>query len=96
MKTAEEFFRQKLKEQSPSQEIVTLSSTIITVEQAMRWAHEYANLKTEFHVTAALRVIAEKDMSEITYWSGNPYSGEGSDYISEEKILNAYPLENIK
>ena len=41
MITAEEFFRDKLKYSSPFQE-VTLSQQFINAEQAMRWAHEFA------------------------------------------------------
>ena len=99
MKTAEEFFRQKLKEQSPFQEIVTLSQVLITAEQGMRWAHEYAKLKTEFHVTAALKVASEKGriIDDPYSYTGNTGSEYPPDSIlDKESILNAYPLENIK
>lgn len=52
---------------------------------------EFAKL----HVEAALRAVHEKGIDHITEWSGNPYTGEGSDGLSEEKILKAYPLTNI-
>lgn len=41
MITAEEFFRNKIKEQAPNREIVTLSQEVITAEQGMQWAHEF-------------------------------------------------------
>ena len=44
MKTAEEFFRNKIKEQNPNIEIVNLSQELITAEQGMRWAHEFKQL----------------------------------------------------
>jgi hypothetical protein len=43
--TAEEFFRNKIKELSPCRAVITLSQEIITAEQAMRWANEFAKLK---------------------------------------------------
>lgn len=44
MITAEEFFRNKIKEQNPNIEIVNLSQELITAEQGMRWAHEFKQL----------------------------------------------------
>ena len=45
METPEEFFRNKIKEQNPNKEIVTLSQELITAEQGMRWAHEFNQLR---------------------------------------------------
>lgn len=45
--TTEEFFRNKLKEQTPFKEVVTLSQKLITAEQGMRWANEYAKLEVK-------------------------------------------------
>jgi hypothetical protein len=45
--TAEEFFRNKLKELNPFQQVVTLSGELITAEQGMRWAHEFADTRHE-------------------------------------------------
>ena len=42
METAEEFFRTKIKEQHHSGKEVTLATEVITAEQGMRWAHQYA------------------------------------------------------
>jgi len=42
MVTAEEFFRNKIKEKNPNIAVVTLSRELITAEEGMRWAHEYA------------------------------------------------------
>ena len=44
MITAEEFFRNKIKEQNPNREVITLSQELITAEQGMRWAHEFKQL----------------------------------------------------
>lgn len=44
MITAEEFFRNKIKEQNPNKEVVTLSQELITAEQGMRWANEFKQL----------------------------------------------------
>lgn len=42
--TAEEFFRNKLKELQPFKEVITLNNEMITAEQGMRWAHELKQL----------------------------------------------------
>ena len=44
MITAEEFFRNKIKELHPNKEVVTLSQELITAEQGLRWAHEFKQL----------------------------------------------------
>lgn len=44
MITAEEFFRNKIKEQNPNREVITLSQEVITAEQGTRWAHEFKQL----------------------------------------------------
>jgi hypothetical protein len=41
-KTAEEFFRGKIKQANPDKEVITLSRETITAEAGMRWAHEFA------------------------------------------------------
>lgn len=43
-KTAEEFFRKKIKELQPFREVITLANEMITAEQGMRWAHEFKQL----------------------------------------------------
>ena len=43
--TAEEFFRNKMKEKNPFIETITLSNYLITAEEAMRWAHEFSQLE---------------------------------------------------
>jgi hypothetical protein len=53
---------------------------------------EFAKL----HVQAALEAIANGTLNDISSWDGNPYTGEGSEYLDRDKILNAYPLTNIK
>lgn len=42
MITAEEFFRNKIKELHPKAKNITLHWETITAEQGLRWAHEYA------------------------------------------------------
>ncbi len=42
--TAEEFFRKKIKEKYPHQQIVTLADNLITAEDGMRWAYEFSQL----------------------------------------------------
>ena len=51
---------------------------------------------TKLHLKAQARAIEETGISNITTWYGNPYSGEGSESLDLEKILNVYPLDNIK
>ena len=71
-KTAEEFFRQKIKEMSPFQQCITLSGELITAETGMRWAHEYAEY--------VLGVAAEKATIQ--------YDEVGSLEVSKESIIN--------
>lgn len=42
--TAEEFFRDKIKQLQPNKEVITLANEMITAEQGMRWAHEFKKL----------------------------------------------------
>lgn len=44
MITAEDFFRNKIKEKNPNIGVVTLSRELITAEEGMRWAHEFKQL----------------------------------------------------
>lgn len=44
MITTEEFFRNKIKEETQLKEPITLSQIILNAEQTMRWANEYAKL----------------------------------------------------
>lgn len=61
-----------------------------------RTAEAFAIEFAKLHVEAALKAVHEKGLDHITEWEGNPYTGEGSDSLSEEKLLKTYPLENIK
>jgi len=45
--TAEEFFRNKIKEETQLKEPITLSQIILNAEQTMRWANEYAKLEVK-------------------------------------------------
>lgn len=53
---------------------------------------EFAKL----HVKAALDSVYNAGLDGVTTWFGNPYTFEGSDYLSQTKIHKTYPLENIK
>ena len=44
MKTAEEFFRDKIRELEPNKAVIALRHEIVNAEQAMRWAHEFKEL----------------------------------------------------
>lgn len=55
-------------------------------------AVEFAKL----HVKQAAQSIYNTGLDDITTWEGNPHTGEGSDYLDLNKILNAYPEDNIK
>lgn len=46
VKTAEEFFRSKIKELKPNQQWITLSQELVSAELSMRWAHEFASQST--------------------------------------------------
>ena len=83
--TAEEFFKSTI----PKYQSV---SEFMTDGDIFYQAREFAKL----HVKAALEAIYEKGLNELTTWDGNPFTGEGSDYLNEDKILNAYPETNIK
>ena len=50
----------------------------------------------KYHVEQAARMYENRGLYDITTWSGNPYTGEGSDYLDVNKMLKGYPLENIK
>lgn len=53
---------------------------------------EFAKL----HVTQALNAVYEKGVNDLTEWCGDPYTGEGSDYLNRDKVLNSYPLTLVK
>lgn len=53
---------------------------------------EFAKL----HVDAAIKSIYNVGVNDVTEWSGNPYTGEGSYYLCLEQLEKQYPLDNIK
>lgn len=53
---------------------------------------EFAKL----HRKAIIDEIYEKGLDGLTTWDGNPYTGEGSDYLDKELLLKAYPEDLIK
>lgn len=67
MITAEEFFRNKIKEQNPNREVVTLSQELITAEQGMRWAHEFKQLHLHDVVGQSEQLICPCCGSDKTY-----------------------------
>ena len=99
MKTAEELFRDKIKELHPHMKSITLSNVLITAEQGMRWAQEYSVLKARFHVEKALKQTSKKVICGLEY---SHHEGEFEDIpvyeatVDKKSILNAYPLTNIK
>lgn len=61
--------------------------------------NEVYHLMVDFakmHREAIIQTIFEKGLSELTEWCGNPYNGEGSDYLSLELLEKAYPQDKIK
>jgi ribosomal protein L37AE/L43A len=63
MLTAEEFFRNKIKELHPNKKVVTLSQELITAEQGLRWAHEFK----ELHLKIAASQSEQLDCVECDY-----------------------------
>ena len=61
MITAEEFFRNKIKELHPNKEVVTLSQELITAEQGLRWANEFKQL----HLHAIMGSFDHKNIERI-------------------------------
>lgn len=51
---------------------------------------------TKAHVEQALRAVYNEGLDGVSSWSGNPYTGEGSDYLDLDKILKVYPESKIK
>jgi hypothetical protein len=85
--TVDEFYLQKAKELHSDPEDMP--------QWMIEAANEYAILKAKLHVEAALKAVYDGGLDGITSWDGNPYTGEGSDYLDQDKLLNAYPLTNI-
>jgi len=53
---------------------------------------EYANLKSEYYVTEALKAASE---SAVIFMPTHAHL-HGSKNVSKDSILNSYPLTNIK
>lgn len=75
MITAEEFFRNKIKEQNPNREVVTLSQELITAEQGMRWAHEFKQLHLH-------DVVGQSEQFKC-HSCGTNHSGKNDDQLFE-------------
>lgn len=60
MITAEEFFRNKIKEKNPNIEIVTLNRELITAEEGMRWAHEFKQLHLHDVVRRSEQLVCDE------------------------------------
>ena len=69
MITAEEFFRNKIKEQNPNREVITLSQELITAEQGMRWAHEFKQLHLHSVVGRSEQLSCETCIFNTHSWS---------------------------
>lgn len=84
MITAEEFFRNKIKEQKPNREVITLSQELITAEQGMRWAHEFKQLHLHDVVgQSELLLDFAKYMNKFTP-SPNLEESEINDYLKQK------------
>lgn len=60
--TAEEFFRNKIKEVNPLATSITLSTIGMTAEKAMRWAKEYADYFAKWQQE---RMYSEEEVLEL-------------------------------
>ena len=58
----------------------------------IQWGIEF----TKLHIVACKEEIYNKGLDGLVKWGGNPYTGEGSDYLDKDSIMNTYPLEKIK
>lgn len=68
--TAEEFFRNKVRELNPDQAVITLSREMITAEQGLRWAHEFHELKNGWiSVKDKMPELGEKVLIELQHWN---------------------------
>ena len=85
MITAEEFFRNKIKELCPNQEVVTLSQELITAEQGLRWAHEFKQL--HLHAVSGSLPIAE--LEEFFYEMGEDW------HLWDKEEQGQYPVQRI-
>ena len=85
MITAEEFFRNKIKEKNPNIEVVTLSRELITAEEGMRWAHEFKQL----HLHAVNRRSEQlKAFIEWQKWDyKKPYDTPTDEIIKDYESL---------
>ena len=62
--TAEEFFRNKIKEETQLKEPITLSQIILNAEQTMRWAHEFSQIEVKNALERACENV-KYDYSDI-------------------------------
>lgn len=72
--TAEEFFRKKIKEKCPNQEIVTLANNLITAEDGMRWAYEFSQLPQQ--------EISDEEIQEAVLFCNVPKESNLEDYTN--------------
>lgn len=82
--TAEEFFRNKLKELHPNREVISLAYEMISAEQGMRWAHEFNQLHLHDVISCAKCGAVEVDaMTPRTV-----YACGSSDYDQRPNTFN--------
>ena len=103
METAEEFFRNKIKELNPNQAVITLSNEVIFAEQAMRWAKEYSDQQSkakdgeiallEVQLKSSKQDVAE--LKEVLKASEKNYVGKNSELQSRIDKLELCLLEFI-
>jgi hypothetical protein len=65
--TAEEFFRKKIKEKYPHQEVVTLADNLITAEDGMRWAYEFSQLPQPMRFHCVSKEISDEEIEDIAW-----------------------------
>ena len=89
--TAEEFFRNKLRDEYVGNKHITLWTEVINAEKGMRWAKEFADLK----VNEKLKEIRE-DLSRAKEYITSAYTGSENDpsYI-RPKRLNLEERNNL-
>jgi hypothetical protein len=64
----------------------------IDEKEASKMMIEFAKL----HVESFKKKLEWEGLDGISEWGGNPYTGEGSDYLSIDKLNSIYPDSNIK
>lgn len=80
----------------PTAEELSKKYTRLRSAVALKDLSDFAIEFAKLHLAAQANAIYNKGISDLTTWSGNPYSGEGSEELDEKKILSVYPLDLVK